>query len=271
MGADSVILYSIMILGGIGLLCGSLLLVASKFFSVALDPRVGELIKMLPGANCGACGFAGCAQYARELVGGKTTPGACRVVDEKSSTAIASILGVENQAAEKFVAVLRCQGEDGVARKGAEYAGLKSCRAAALSFGGDKDCSYGCLGFGDCMEVCAFQAIRKGEKGLVVVDPEKCVGCGKCIKECPKEMLLLIPSSSEVYVACLSREKGKKVMQACKKGCIACKKCEKTCPAEAIRVEDNLARIDVEKCTNCGLCVEACPTGSIMRRGAATA
>jgi len=266
MGMDSVILYSVLILGGIGLLCGSLLLVASKFFSVTLDPRVGDLIQMLPGANCGACGFAGCAQYAKELVGGGASLGVCRVVVEKNLAAIASILGVENPKAEKFVAVLRCQGEDGVARKSAEYAGLKSCRAAALSFGGDKDCSYGCLGFGDCVEVCAFQAIRKGEKGLVVIDPEKCVGCGKCIEECPKGMLLLIPASSKLYVACLSRDKGKKVMQICKKGCIACKKCEKACPVEAIRVEDNLARIDVEKCTNCGLCVEACPTGSIAKR-----
>ncbi|NWF54701.1 MAG: RnfABCDGE type electron transport complex subunit B [Syntrophaceae bacterium] len=236
MGMESVISYSVLILGGIGLLCGSLLLVASKFFSVTLDPRVGDLIKLLPGANCGACGFAGCAEYAKELAGGGSSLGACRVVDEKSSSAIASILGVEDQVAERFVAVLRCQGEDGVARKSAEYAGLKSCRAAALSFGGDRDCSYGCLGFGDCVEVCAFQAIRKGDRGLVVVDPQKCVGCGKCVEECPKGMLLLIPSSSEVYVACLSQDKGKKVMQACKKGCIACKKCEKTCPVDAIRV-----------------------------------
>lgn len=271
MGTDSVIFYSVAVLGGIGLLCSLLLLTASKFFSVKLDPRVGDLIKMLPGANCGACGFAGCAQYAKELVGGSAQMSACRVVDEKSSTAIAGLLGVENQTAQKIVAVLRCGGEDGVARKAAEYAGLQSCRAAALSFGGDKDCSFGCLGFGDCMEVCAFQAIRKGDRGLVVIDPEKCVGCGKCLEECPKGMLVLIPDSSQVYVACLSEEKGKKVMQACKKGCIACKKCEKTCPAEAIRVEENLARIDVEKCTNCGLCVEACPTGSIVRRSTGVA
>jgi len=271
MGMDSVILYSVLIMGGIGLLCGSLLLVASKFFSVTLDPRVGDLIQMLPGANCGACGFAGCAQYAKDLVGGNAKANQCRVVDDKTLANITSLLGVEDQKADRRVAVLRCQGEDGVARKSAEYAGLKSCRAAALSFGGDKDCSYGCLGFGDCVEVCAFQAIRRGDRGLVVVDPQKCVGCGKCLEECPKGMLLLILSSSEVYVACLSKEKGKKVVQACKKGCIACKKCEKTCPVDAIRVEENLARIDVEKCTNCGLCVEACPTGSIVRRGAANA
>jgi len=266
MGNDSVILVSIIILGGIGLLCGSVLMVASKFFSVVPDERVGELIKMLPGANCGACGFAGCAQYAKNLIGGQTSTNACKVVDEKNSAAISSLIGVKNEGALKEIAFLRCQGADGVVQRSVDYTGLKTCRAAALFFGGDKACSYSCLGYGDCVQVCPFQAISRGENGLVAISAEKCVGCGICINECPKGMILLLPATSEVSIACLSKDRGKTVTQVCKKGCIACRKCEKACPVEAIVVEDSLAKIDFLKCTNCGLCVEACPTGSIVRR-----
>ncbi|MBU1209119.1 MAG: RnfABCDGE type electron transport complex subunit B [Proteobacteria bacterium] len=266
MGSDSVILISIIVLGGIGLLCGILLMVASKFFSVAIDERVGELITMLPGANCGVCGFAGCAQYAKNLISGQSPANSCKVVDQEKSMAIAAFIGVKNEGIVKEVAVLRCQGGDGVVPRSADYTGLKTCRAAALFFGGDKACSYGCLGYGDCVKVCPFQAISRGENGLVVINAAKCVGCGLCVKECPKEMLLLLPSTSEVYVACLSKDRGKKVTQVCKKGCIACRKCEKACPVQAIVVEDNLAKIDFLKCTNCGLCGEACPTESIGRR-----
>lgn len=266
MDSHSTIFYSIIIMGGVGLLCGTILLIASKFFAGQVDERVGELIKLLPGANCGACGFAGCSSYARSLIEGKATANACRVVDEEKSKSIVSLLGLSAEAIEKEVAVLCCQGGKGVARQSTEYNGLKSCRAAALFFGGDKDCSYGCLGYGDCVKVCPFSAISFGEDGLVVIDPEKCVGCGRCLEECPKQMISLVPENSLVFVACRSQDRGKKVTQVCKKGCIACRKCEKTCPVGAITVENNLAEIDYKKCNNCGLCVEACPPGAIMRR-----
>lgn len=266
MGQEGVIIYSIVILGGIGLACGTMLLVASKFFSVPLDERVGELIQLLPGANCGACGFAGCAQYAKGLIAGAASSDACRVLDQEKSASIASLLGVEGGGAERTKAVLRCQGGEGIAQKGSDFMGLTTCRAAALFFGGDKDCPYACLGFGDCVEVCPFQAISRGKNGLVAIDPTKCTGCGKCIGECPKGMLHLVPERSEVIVACLSKDRAKRVNQACKKGCIACRRCEKACPVKAISVEDNLARIDFQLCDNCGLCVEACPTKSIIRR-----
>ncbi len=266
MGNEAVIIYSIIILGGIGLACGTMLLVASKFFFVPLDERVGELIQLLPGANCGACGFAGCAQYAKGLIAGNTASNACRVLDQEKSASISSLLGVEGGAADRAKAVLRCQGVEGVVQKNSDFMGLTTCRAAALFFGGDKDCPYACLGFGDCVEVCPFQAISRGKNGLIAIDPEKCTGCGKCLAECPKGMLLLVPEKSEVVVACLSKDRAKRVSQACKKGCIACKRCEKACPVKAITVEDNLARIDFQLCNNCGLCLEACPTKSILRR-----
>lgn len=265
MVVSSTITFSILILGGIGLLCGILLLVASKFFSVQVDERVEKLVKILPGANCGACGFAGCAQYARDLIGGRATPNACNVLDEEKSIAVASLLGVENNFQDRRVAVLRCLGGDQIVSKRSEYQGIKSCRAVSLFFGGNKACPYSCLGYGDCIEVCPFQAIFRSNDGLVRIDRRKCTGCGKCIGECPKGILSLTPKASEVVVACLSHYPGKKVMQACRKGCIACKKCEKACPLEAIMVEKNLANIDFQKCNVCGLCVEACPTGSIIR------
>ncbi len=266
MDANSIIIYSILIMGGIGLFCGTILLIASKFFAVPLDERVAELINILPGANCGACGFAGCSSYARSLAGGQARPNACRVLDEEKSKSIASLLGLDAEGIEKETAVLFCQGGKNMARQSVEYNGLKTCRAAALFFGGDKDCAYGCLGYGDCIKVCPFAAISLGENGLIVIDPQKCVGCGMCVSECPKAMISLVPQRAQVFIACRSEDRGKRVAQVCERGCIACRRCVRACPEAAITIEDNLAKIDFQKCNNCGLCIEACPTGTIIRR-----
>jgi electron transport complex protein RnfB len=265
MAGYSTVIHSVLVLGGIGLLCGIMLLVASKFFSTEVDPRVGELVKMLPGANCGACGFAGCARFAEDIIGGRSHPNTCKVLDDENAASISSFLGVEGSQHVRVVSILRCQGGNHVVQKRSEYHGIKSCRAASLYAGGNKACSYSCLGYGDCISVCPFDAIQYGEDGLVVIDRAKCTGCGKCIPECPKSVLSLVPRSAQVSVACFSKERGKKVSQVCKQGCIACKRCEEACPLDAIHVEDNLANIDYQKCDNCGQCVEACPTKSILR------
>lgn len=262
---NSILLSSILVLGGIGLFCAVMLFVASKFFSVAVDERVEKLVEILPGANCGACGFAGCTQYAKDLIRGRAKYNGCTVLDEEKSASIALLLGVESDFKDRQVAILRCQGGNQIVHKRSIYQGIKSCRAVSLFAGGDKECVYSCLGYGDCMRICPFQAISNGEDGLIRIDREKCTGCGKCMSECPKGILSLIPRSSEVYIACLSRDRGKKVMQVCKLGCIACKKCEKVCPEEAISVEDHLANIDFQKCNGCGLCLDTCPTKSIIR------
>lgn len=262
---SSTIVSSILILGGIGLLCGAMLFVASRFFSVGVDERVEKLMELLPGANCGGCGFAGCVQYARGLIGGRAGANDCNVLDEERSASLAALLGVENNFSQRKVATLRCQGGAQAVGKRYEYQGKESCRGVSLLAGGDKACPYSCLGYGDCMEICPFQAISRGDDGLVKIDRDSCTGCGKCIDECPRGVLSLAPKSSLVFVACLSHDKAKKVMQVCRVGCIACKKCVKACPKEAIVVEENLAEIDFQKCDVCALCVDACPTGSIVK------
>ena len=265
MTIEPTILNSVLVLGGISFACGVMLLVASKFFHVAIDERVGELIKMLPGANCGACGFAGCAQYATEIIERKSKLGRCQVIDENTSSRISSLLGVEDSKSVRVFAVLRCQGGNEEVQRSSDYLGIQSCRAASLYFGGDKSCPYSCLGYGDCIQVCPFDALSLGKNGLIQIDRQKCTGCGMCTAECPKGVLALIPKKCTVYVGCASTDRGKRAAQACKKGCIACKRCEKACPVNAITVADNLARIDDSVCTLCGSCVEVCPTGSIVQ------
>jgi electron transport complex protein RnfB len=269
MGNETTILTSILVLGGIGFACGTMLMVASKFFHSSVDPRVEELIRMMPGANCGACSFAGCAQFAKNVIEGHTRASGCRVLNEDKMKQVAAFLGQEAGDVEHVVAVLRCQGGRQEVNRTSEYQGIQSCRAAAVSFGGDKACPYSCLGYGDCIQVCPFGAISLGENGLIRIDREKCTGCGICTGECPKGMLALVPKTCRVHVACVSKDRGKRVTQVCKKGCIACKRCEKACPVHAITVENNLARIDDSLCTNCGACVEACPTGSLVQIGEA--
>jgi Na+-translocating ferredoxin:NAD+ oxidoreductase RNF subunit RnfB len=242
-----------------------MLFIASKFFVTEVDPRLVELVTMLPGANCGACGFAGCARFAAGIIDGKAHPGACKVIDDATSTSIFSYLGLENDPRVRVVASLRCQGSKDVVQRRSRYQGVRSCRAAALFAGGDKACPQGCLGYGDCVAVCPFDAIHHGGDGIIVIDRKKCTGCGTCITECPKNVLSLIPRAARVSAACFSIERGKKVSEVCKKGCIACKRCEKVCPVDAIHVEDNRVNIDYEKCDNCGQCVDACPTGSLIR------
>jgi len=251
----------ILILAFLGVLFGVGLYVASRVFRVHVDARVERIERALPGANCGACGLAGCHGFAKAIVHGSAEITGCIPGGEHVSHIIGDIMGVEAKVEEKRVAVLRCQGREVADRF--VYEGVKTCQAASLMHGGPKQCRFGCIGYGDCEAACPFDALHMVD-GLPVVDEAKCVSCGKCVTACPKGLFELLPLSKTVHVRCRSTDAGKLVRKYCSVGCIGCRKCEKVCKFDAVHIEDNLATFDYEKCTSCGLCVKECPTGTIM-------
>jgi len=251
----------IIILGSLGLLFGVGLFIASRLFRVHVDTRVVRIEHVLPGANCGACGLPGCSGFAKALIHGSAEIDGCTPGGADVTGAIADIMGVEVKLAEKKVAVLRCRGRDVEDRY--EYDGVRSCAAAVILQGGPKLCSFGCIGYADCVDVCPFDALHMVD-GIPEVDEEKCTGCGKCANACPKGLFEMRPMKDLVHVCCLSEDSGKITRGACAVGCIGCRKCEKVCKFGAITIVNNLAIFDYEKCTSCGLCVKECPTGSIL-------
>lgn len=252
------ILIPVLVLGALGLLFGIGLAIASKKLAVRIDPRLEKIHGLLPGANCGACGGAGCFGFAESLLEGKLPIDACRISEESIKKNIAKILGKELEQKIKTVATLHCYGGNKVADKYL-YKGIKDCTAANLVLGGQKSCIYGCLGFGACVKICPFGAIKMTKEGLPYVDPAKCKACNKCVQVCPKKLFTLSPVSVQVYVGCSSHDTGKDTKTVCPVGCIACKLCEKACKFDAIHVINNLATIDEKKCTSCKACVKACP------------
>ena len=247
----------------VGIVCGVMLAVASKFMAVKTDERVDAIRACLPGANCGACGFAGCDGYAhalREEEGVKTNlcvPGADAVSQE-----ISNILGVAFEDVIEKVAVVCCQGDCSATENKQDYQGIAGCAAAKLFFGGVGTCTFGCMGLGDCARVCPQGAICI-ENGLAHVDTRKCTGCGMCARTCPNHVISILSDVEVMVVECNNTEKGAVTRKKCTKGCIGCKKCERECPADAIKVENNLARIDYDKCQDCGHCAEICTVGCI--------
>ncbi len=249
----------------LGLIFGAGLAYALKIFGVEVDPTVALIITKLPGANCGACGRAGCAGFAEALKNGEVPLTKCPVSTDETRQAIADILGLAHESAVKMAAVMACNGGASAADKYV-HRGIKTCKAASLLFGGHKACAFGCLGFGDCVEACPFDAIKLNHKtGLVEVNRKRCTGCGYCVKACPKKLFTLIPAAAQYYVKCSSKDTTPVKVKACKASCIACRKCEKICPFGAIKVEGNLSRIDYQKCQNCGKCAEVCPTKVIVK------
>ncbi len=256
------ILYPILALGGLGILFGVGLSLAAKKFCVSSDPRVDKIQNNLPGANCGACGMGGCSGLAEALTEGKCSVDKCTVAEEENKAKIAQILGVEFKKSVRMVAVLHCGGGIRVKDRFI-YSGISDCVAANLNLGGQKSCTYGCLGFGTCARVCPFGAIKISKEGLPVIDKEKCRACNKCVEACPKKLFSLIPETHRVFVACRSLDQGKDTKVVCPVGCIGCKLCERACKFDAIHVIDNVAVIDYNKCTSCGACVKACPMKTI--------
>ena len=243
----------------IALIAALLLSLAAKFMAVPINETQAAIRAELPGANCGACGFAGCDDYAAALAeGGDIKTNLCVPGADAVAAAVAAILGQDAMDVVEQVANVRCSGLCDVTKPEMDYQGLKTCAAAKGLFGGPGSCKYGCIGFGDCEAVCPYGAIQVCN-GLAKVDREKCVGCGLCAKTCPQHIIDIIPDVKRVFVACSSADKGAVTNKLCSAGCIGCKLCEKACKFDAIHVEDNHAKIDPEKCKNCGLCAKACP------------
>ncbi len=255
-------LYTVLIVGGIGLVLGVVLSLASKFFAVPGDDRVEEIRACLPGANCGACGFSGCDGYAEALASGDTKPNLCTAGGEDTADALSEVLGVKITPVKK-TAVIHCNHCLDRAVSTFAYDGVASCSAAALLYGGPLACKNGCLGLGDCIKVCEYGALSLID-GNVMVDMNRCVACGKCADICPKKIITVEYAALPCFVACSNTEKGATARKHCSAACIGCKKCEKVCPTAAIEVADNLAIIDYEKCSGCGECQRNCPTHAIL-------
>ena len=260
----SVILYSVLSLTLMGAAFGLALALAARKFAVKRDERVDMIEDLLPGANCGGCGYAGCLGFARALVSGDTDPHQCAPGGVETASRIAEILGLEAVEKTPQVAVVGCQGGERV-KQTVFYSGVSSCKAMALLGENIRECRYGCIGLGTCAEACPFDAIEM-VGGLAVVNDASCTGCGRCVEICPKGIIYLVPKPKKVRVTCSSRDKGKAVKSICEVGCIGCGVCAKNCPVECIEIKDNLAHIDHDKCINCGICAAKCPTKSIVDR-----
>lgn len=257
------ILLALAVVGVIGLIAAVLLALVSHFFNVPENETKQNLRAELPGANCGACGYRGCDDYAAALAEGKETKAnLCIPGGDSTATRLCQILGVAAQDVEEKVAFVHCNGNCGATSRKADYDGIKTCRAASALYGGPNDCTFGCMGFGDCAAVCPSDAICIKD-GIAHVDSTACIGCGLCTSACPKSIISLIPTSAKTVVMCNSKDKGADARKKCSNACIGCKKCEKVCPESAITIRDNLANIDYGKCTGCGLCVEGCPTNCL--------
>ena len=261
------ILIAIGILGGLGLIFGLVLAAASKVFYVETDPRLDALNECLPGANCGGCGYAGCGGYAEAVLNGEAEIGKCSSGGNESAQAMAAIMGVKAEKVKRKVALVRCSGHRTIDSEGkalgskmkAEYEGFHDCLAASKVGGnGPIACKFGCLGFGNCVKACQYDAIHIVD-GVAKVDSEKCQGCMACATACPRNLIIPVDYDKHVIIACNSHAKGAVTVRGCTQGCIGCGICTKICPHSCIHVENNLAVIDYEKCTSCGLCAAVCP------------
>jgi len=258
------VMFGLIALAALGVIFGIALAIVAARFVVKADPKVEQVRETLPGANCGACGFAGCMGYAENVVGNADVavnlcaPGKSAVAEK-----IAEITGKKAEKVDPRIARVFCQGGKSLSQRKFIYSGVQDCTAAVLAAGGDKSCEYGCLGYATCMRACPFSAITMSSDNLPIISKEKCTACGKCVAACPKQVIEIAVESKAVVISCHSRDKGVDTKKKCQVGCIACGICVKTCPVEAIKIDNNIARIDHAKCIVCGLCVKKCPTNAI--------
>lgn len=233
-----------------------------KKLAVSRDERIDRVKDCLSGANCGACGYAGCDGFATALVEGKAELSSCNATSKEKKEEIAEILGLTDTGEATKVVVCCHGGQD--AKDKYDYVGYGDCRSMELLAGGRKQCAWGCLGTGSCVDACQHHAVTVKQKGYSEVSLSKCISCGRCISVCPKKIIKRIPASATYYVACSNHQKGKEVRELCTKGCIACGICVKQCEVGAITIVDNLATIDYTKCINCGKCAAKCPQRCIV-------
>lgn len=256
----------ILVLGGLGAVFGIGLAIASRIFQLKENITKLKVLELLPGANCGACGLAGCESYAELLSSDKDVSlNKCTVGGAELVEKLGALFGREATATGKKIAVIMCSGGENCTDR-FTYSGVNTCYAVNLVFGGHKSCIYGCLGLGDCVKSCPFGAITQDKPGTVpVINPEKCTGCGLCVNVCPKKIIELVEEKFTVHIKCKSIDKGTFVRKICKVGCIGCGVCVKICPVNDIVLENNLAKIKYITCDNCGKCVEKCLTKTIQK------
>lgn len=263
--ALTILIVSLASLAVIGLIAGAILAYASQRFKVEEDPKISEAVRILPGANCGACGYAGCHGLAEALVKGETNIAECKLLAEAQREELAKLLGVEAAKVEEKVAVLFCGAGKAQCQIRSEYKGVDTCKGEDLASGGSLACTYGSLVQGDCFRSCPFDAMElDGDKPPKILR-DKCVACGKCIAACPRNLIELVPRSHKILILCKTLDKGAQVKKICKVGCIGCRLCVKACPTGAITMEGRLPVIDYSKCDECGECIKACPQNTIVK------